>query len=133
MCWGSNSSGQLGQPAAAFNGHGYPLRASVAVALVSLTAGGEHTCGLTASGAAYCWGSNSNGQLGNGTIGGTNPVAALVSGGLTFVSVSAGGSYTCGVTPNGAIYCWGANASGQLGDGTQIDRSAPVRVTEAPQ
>ncbi len=133
VCWGSNSSGQLGQPAFGFNGHGYPLRASVAVALVSLTAGGEHTCGLTASGAAYCWGSNSNGQLGNGTIGGTNPVAAPVSGGLTFVSLSAGGASTCGVTPGGAIYCWGANASGQLGDGTQTDSSAPVRVAEAPQ
>jgi alpha-tubulin suppressor-like RCC1 family protein len=133
VCWGSNSSGQLGQPAAPFNGHGYPIRASVAVALVSLAAGGEHTCGLTASGAAYCWGSNSNGQLGNGTVGGTNPVAALVSGGLAFVSLSAGGSYTCGVTPSGAIYCWGANASGQLGDGTQTDRAVPTRVSEAPQ
>jgi alpha-tubulin suppressor-like RCC1 family protein len=133
LCWGSNSSGQLGQPAYGFNGHGYPIRASVAVTLVSLTAGGAHTCGLTAAGAAYCWGSNSNGQLGNGTVGGTNPVAALVSGGLTFVSLSAGGSYTCGVTPSGAIYCWGANASGQLGDGTQTDRATPTRVVEAPQ
>lgn len=133
VCWGSNSSGQLGQPAYPFIGHGYPIRASVAVALVSLTAGGEHTCGLTAAGAAYCWGSNSNGQLGNGSVGGTNPVAAAVGGGLTFVSLSAGGNSTCGVTPDGSIYCWGANGSGQLGDGTQIDRAAPVRVTEAAQ
>ena len=133
VCWGSNSSGQLGQPAGPFIGHGYPIRASVPVTLVSLTAGGEHTCGLTATGAAYCWGSNSKGQLGNGAIGGTNSVAAPVTGGLTFVSLSAGGSHTCGVTPDGAIYCWGANASGQLGDGTQIDRAAPVRVAESPQ
>jgi alpha-tubulin suppressor-like RCC1 family protein len=133
VCWGSNSSGQLGQPAYSFNGHGYPIRASVAVALASLTAGGEHTCGLTASGAAYCWGSNSNGQLGNGTIGGTNAAAAPVIGGLTFVALSAGGNHTCGVTPDGSIYCWGANASGQLGDGTQIDRATPTRVAESPQ
>jgi len=133
VCWGSNSSGQLGQPAFGFTGHGYPLRASVAVTLVSLVAGGQHTCGLTAAGAAYCWGSNSNGQLGNGTIGGTNSVAAPVSGGLTFVSLSAGGAYTCGVSPNGAIYCWGANASGQLGDGTTTDRGTPTRVVESPQ
>ncbi|HKE91305.1 MAG TPA: hypothetical protein VKB45_13295 [Gemmatimonadales bacterium] len=133
VCWGSNSSGQLGQPAYSFNGHGYPIRASVGVALVTLTAGGEHTCGLTAGGAAYCWGSNSNGQLGNGTIGGSNSAAAPVGGGLTFVSLSAGGYHTCGVTPDGAIYCWGANASGQLGDGTQTDRAVPTRVSEAPQ
>jgi alpha-tubulin suppressor-like RCC1 family protein len=48
------------------------------------------------------------GQLGNGTIGGTNIAAAPVSGGLTFVSLSAGGAQTCGVTSDGSIYCWGA-------------------------
>ena len=132
LCWGSNSSGQLGS-AGPPPGHGWPTRAAVPVALVSLAGGGEHTCGLTATGAAYCWGSNTKGQLGNGTIGGTFVPAGPVSGGLTFVSLSAGGSYTCGVTPSGAIYCWGANGSGQLGDGTQVDRGAPVRVTEAPQ
>jgi len=132
LCWGSNSSGQLGS-AGPPPGHGWPTRAAVPVTLVSLAAGGEHSCGLTAAGAAYCWGSNSNGQLGTGTIGGTFVPAGPVSGGLTFVSLSAGGSYTCGVTPSGAIYCWGANASGQLGDGTQTDRATPTRVTEAPQ
>lgn len=133
LCWGSNSDGQLGQPAAPFLGHGYPIRASVPVALVSLVAGGAHTCGLTAAGAAYCWGSNANGQLGNGTIGGTSVPAGPVSGGLTFISLSAGGAHTCGVTSNGAIYCWGSNSSGQLGDGTLIDHGAPVRVAESPQ
>ena len=123
VCWGADS----------FNGHGYPVRADVPVTLVSLTAGGDHTCGLTAAGAAWCWGSNSNGQLANGTIGGTNTTAAPVDGGLTFVALSAGGAYTCGVTNAGAIYCWGANAWGQLGDGTQTDRPTPTRVVEAPQ
>ncbi len=131
LCWGYNSSGQLGS-AGPPSGHGWPTLAAVPVTLVSLAAGGEHTCGLTAAGAAYCWGSNSNGQLGNGTIGGTFVPAGPVSGGLTFVVLSTGGYHTCGVTPDGSIYCWGANASGQLGDGTQTDRGAPVRVTEAP-
>ncbi|HET7251694.1 MAG TPA: hypothetical protein VFI79_17755, partial [Gemmatimonadales bacterium] len=65
--------------------------------------------------------------------GGTNPVATAVGGGLTFSSLSAGGNSTCGVTPDGSIYCWGANGSGQLGDGTQTDRATPVRVVESPQ
>ena len=132
LCWGSNSSGQLAS-AGPPPGHAWPTRAAVPVTLVSLVAGGEHTCGLTAAGAAYCWGSNSNGQLGNGTIGGTFVPAGPVSGGLTFVVLSAGGSHTCGVTPNGSIYCWGSNSSGQLGDGTLIDRAKPVRVAESPQ
>jgi alpha-tubulin suppressor-like RCC1 family protein len=132
VCWGSNSSGQLGNAGPPLS-HSWPTRAAVPVVLVSLAAGGEHTCGLTAAGAAYCWGSNSNGQLGNGTIGGMNIAAAPVSGGLTFVVLSAGGSHTCGVTPNGSIYCWGSNSGGQLGDGTLIDRATPVRVAESPQ
>jgi alpha-tubulin suppressor-like RCC1 family protein len=63
---------------------------------------------MTASGAAYCWGDNYDGQLGNATAtwpNSTTPVA--VSGGLSFQSVSAGFSHTCGLTTSGASYCWG--------------------------
>ena len=143
-CWGSNSSGQLGASAANSCGPSddlpaatpcslFAIPAQLPVSAVSVFAGGEHTCALTAGGDAWCWGSNSNGQLGRGTSGGSNQTPALVSGGLKFLSISAGGTHTCGVTLDRAIYCWGANGSGQLGDGTQTDRAAPVRVAEAPQ
>ena len=143
-CWGSNSSGQLGAAAASTCGPSdwlpaaepcslFAIPAALPVSAVSVSAGGEHTCALTATGDTWCWGSNSNGQLGNGTIGGSNQTPALVSGGLKFLSISAGGNHTCGVTTDRAIYCWGANATGQLGDGTQTDRSVPTRVAEAPQ
>ena len=131
LCWGSNASGQLGSAVA--GDAVYPTRVTLGVAVIALTAGDDHTCGLTASGDVWCWGSNANGQLGRGTSGGTSSTPALVSGGLKFVSISAGGAHTCGVTPDGAIYCWGVNSSGQLGDGTLIDRSIPTRVTESPQ
>ena len=65
-----------------------------------------HTCGLTTSGAAYCWGFNVWGQLGNGSTENT-AVPAAVSGGLTFVGLSAGGTNSCGVTSPGFVYCWG--------------------------
>ena len=131
LCWGSNASGQLGNavPGDAL----FPLRAALPVPATALAAGSQHTCALAATGEAWCWGSNSNGQLGRGTIGGSSSAPALVGGGLTFVSLSAGGAHTCGVTPNGSIYCWGANGSGQLGDGTQTDRFTPVRVAESSQ
>jgi len=74
----------------------------------SVSVGGWHNCGVTSDGAAYCWGENLSGALGNGTT--TNSAIPVpVAGGLTFKSVSAGWRYTCGVTTAGALYCWGGN------------------------
>jgi alpha-tubulin suppressor-like RCC1 family protein len=102
---------------------------SSGLAFASVSAGSLSTCGLTGSGAAYCWGYNNWGQLGIGTTGPRyclpafapcSPVPAAVVGGLTFVavSISTGGYHSCGITPSGAAYCWGANFAGQLGIGT---------------
>jgi hypothetical protein len=80
-----------------------------------VSAGGSHTCSLSPSGAAFCWGSNAAGQLGTSAATescrrdpcSTRPLP--VSGGLTFASVHPGSIYTCGLTPAGAAYCWGDN------------------------
>ena len=97
----------------------------------ALATGENHTCGLTSSGAAYCWGANSSGQLGNGSITNTStPIA--VSGGLSFGALAAGGSVTCGLTSAAAVYCWGLNNFGQLGDGTTTNSSVPVPVAGLP-
>jgi alpha-tubulin suppressor-like RCC1 family protein len=96
----------------------------------SVASGGNHTCGVTADGVAYCWGRNTDGQLGDGTTTNrTTPVA--VSGSLRFLrftSLSAGFRYTCGVATGDNVYCWGHNNAGQLGDGTTTDRTTPVHV-----
>src|SRR5437016_2640737 len=92
-------------------------------ALVSFTqvsAGGSHTCALAADGRVYCWGSNENGQLGDGTHNNHSSPKA-VSGTLRFVQVSAGAHHTCAVTADNRAYCWGSNAEGQLGAFTSSD------------
>jgi hypothetical protein len=100
-----------------------------ALGLGRLSTGDYHTCALTASGQAYCWGQNTYGQLGNNTlIDSGTPV--LVDGGHTFSSIGAGGNHTCGVTTSGTAYCWGYNLNGgQLGDGTNTSSSVPVLVS----
>jgi alpha-tubulin suppressor-like RCC1 family protein len=92
-----------------------------------VTTGTYHSCGVTTSDVAYCWGDNLHGALGDGTtIDRTRPVA--VAGGLRFSVVSAGEYFTCGITLGQKAYCWGLNDNGQLGDATLSNRLRPVAV-----
>lgn len=121
-CWGLNNWGQLGNgtsaPGTSLNAT--PQRVVGGHRFVALRAGARYTCGLEADGAAYCWGKNDLGQLGDGSLTpSATPVA--VAGGLRFASIDLGrstlatGGFACGITTSGAAYCWGANRRGQLG------------------
>jgi alpha-tubulin suppressor-like RCC1 family protein len=112
-----------------------------ATSFSSVYAGGAHTCALTAAGAAFCWGRGESGQLGVPpppttclTDGGPFPCSMIpvrVGTGLAFTQLAGGGAHTCALTSNGTAFCWGNNASGQLGDGTTTNRDTPVPVTTA--
>jgi alpha-tubulin suppressor-like RCC1 family protein len=101
--------------------------ATSALAFRQVSAGVQHTCGVTPDDRAYCWGVNSDGELGDGTT--TQRLTPVpVLGGLKFRQVSAGQGHTCGVTTDNRAYCWGNNLFHQLGDGTTTTRLTPVPV-----
>jgi alpha-tubulin suppressor-like RCC1 family protein len=132
FCWGNPNTGRLGIGPINATPRRSPLAVSTALRFTQISSGSDHSCALDADGAAYCWGSNAVGQVGDGQGGGgpgTNvltPVA--VAGGLRFVSITAGQAFTCALTGSGRVFCWGNNSSGQLGDGTRLVRLEPVPV-----
>jgi alpha-tubulin suppressor-like RCC1 family protein len=131
-CWGQNSYGQLGTGDTL--ARTTPVLVSGGMKWSAISAGFWHTCGVT-NGKAYCWGNPIFGDLGNPVVDTNHTVAQAtplaVVGSLTVTSISAGSGYTCVVTTGGAGYCWGNNIIGQLGDGTDSSRDAPVPVAPA--
>lgn len=100
-----------------------------ATAAAQISAGLYHTCVLTTAGGVKCWGENSWGQLGAGdNLGHGLPteVTGLATG---IAAVSAGYAHTCALTVAGTVKCWGFNADGRLGDGSQLDSNVPVDVS----
>ena len=129
---------------AAIMSHTQPTSITTPPAIISAIAtGGYHTCGLTSAGAEYCWGSNLNGQLGNGSASGPDycptypntggcsvtPIAVAV--GFSFRVLATGWNDTCGITTAGTTYCWGANLFGNLGNGSTTNSSTPVAVARS--
>ena len=95
----------------------------------AIAAGATHACGLWGPGVAYCWGGNDRGQLGVGTLDlASSSRPTRVETELRFKALALGQFHSCGVTVGGDVHCWGENALGQLGDGTDTDAAAPVPV-----
>lgn len=95
--------------------------------IAEFSAGGATTCAVLPGGSGRCWGSNAQGQFGDGTAT-PQPIPVTIAGGHTWAEVSVGSTHACGRDASGAAWCWGANGSGQLGDGTTTDRLFPTAV-----
>ena len=128
--WGLNYSGQLGTGGSTDLDFSLPAAMAAPGEFSVISAGTDHGCGLDEAGEAWCWGDNTHGQLGNGTLVSTN-APVRVAGGRVFNEISAGDDSTCAITDDlDAIYCWGKNADGQLGSGTTTSSNVPVQVVE---
>jgi alpha-tubulin suppressor-like RCC1 family protein len=138
-CWGLNSSGQLGNNSSTNSDAPVAVTASgvlSGVDVMSINAGASSMCAVGGNGAVYCWGSESNGQLGNGVTTGFSsvPVAVTATTGtplyqVAVAQVSSGPNAACALSAAGAVYCWGSNADGQLGNNSTTSTSTPVAVT----
>ena len=126
-CWGANGSGRVGDNSTATRLAPVDV-AGLSSGVVTLAAGGAHTCALLTGGAVKCWGANDWGQVGdNSTTTRLTPVdVAGLSSGVT--AIAAGYDHTCALLTGGAVKCWGDNFWGQLGDNSTNSQFAPVDV-----
>ena len=125
--FGHNYYGQLGdlsnQPRST------PAQSAL-TGVIAIAAGDNHSVALKADGSVWTWGSNASSQLGIAGAPSTSNTPLQVVGLPTIVAVAAGSSHSLALAADGSIWSWGANGNGQLGDGTNVPRATPVRVSE---
>lgn len=139
ICWGGNASGELGttarrewcRPTATTRAPcvWVPAPAATNLRFASLTAGGGHTCGVDTQGKAWCWGANIKGQLGSGAASDSTSVPVAVAGSARYQYLSAGFAFTCGLTTERTVWCWGDASVGQLGSADTTFNAMPALVT----
>eukprot|EP00771_Trimastix_marina_P001282 gnl/Trimastix_PCT/2341.p1 GENE.gnl/Trimastix_PCT/2341~~gnl/Trimastix_PCT/2341.p1 ORF type:complete len:723 (-),score=104.11 gnl/Trimastix_PCT/2341:234-2402(-) len=131
FAWGLNGHGQLGNGTT--TNRTDPIRVGGLLAgkrVVKIACGWLHSLALTSEGEVYTWGSNDNGQLGDGTTT-ERHLPVRVGGPLStahVVQISSFYDHCLALTDRGGVYTWGRNGKGQLGDGTATDRSIPIQV-----
>lgn len=126
-CWGRNDDGQLGK-APDEDVHATAVEIRGVAHAERLAAGEGQACAVLTGGAVQCWGANEEGELGLGTRTTTELPQAAVKGLSSVRDVCIGSSHACALTEEGSVHCWGANAAGQVGDGTKDRALSPRRV-----
>lgn len=129
LCWGTRQYGRLGDGVRVnIFAIQRPQTVLGGLSFATISAGNGTTCGVTTGGAAYCWGRDHWGQLGNGGGSDVN-VPTAVSGSRQFIAISTFETSTCAIEAGGAAWCWGDNRAGQLGTGGTTGSSVPVPVS----
>jgi alpha-tubulin suppressor-like RCC1 family protein len=125
-CWGRGVEGEIGNGGNVSVSTATPVYTTVSGPLSSVDAGTYHTCSIAMTGRLWCWGGNTNGQLG---LGDRNPRYIPAAVGIaTWKQLALGDSHTCGIQGDTTLWCWGRNSRGQLGIGTFVDRYLPAQL-----
>lgn len=139
VCWGDNTSGQLGNGDLSVTSSGGALQVQGTMGTLSnvrkLALGDDHSCALLGDGTVQCWGQGESGRLGDETRLDPTAIASPVISGRNSLSgvtdLSSGSKSTCAIARGNAV-CWGSNDRGQLGGLTRLDHSAtPIQVSMA--
>lgn len=124
-CWGQNTYGQVGDGST--TNRTSPVQIGSAV-WQRAWAADRTTCALRTDGTAWCWGTNTAGQIGTGTAGGSVTSPSQVGTATDWIQIAPSRTHVCGLRSGGTLWCWGANNTGQIGDGTTTDRLVPVNI-----
>ena len=105
-CWGAKTDSDTDfQPS--------PARIELPEALIQVSVGRAHACGVSATGAVYCWGDNETAQLGSSDPTGVGPLRVLLPARAR--SIACGKQHNCAIVEDGTLWCWGSNGESQLG------------------
>jgi alpha-tubulin suppressor-like RCC1 family protein len=128
LCWGDNQYGQLGTGGAGGT-QAYPQPVfDIAGKVALISTGYRHGCALLGSGVVQCWGEGSQGQIGDGDSIDRYTATNVTGLPQDVVTIASGELHSCALTADDRVYCWGGNGSGQVGDGSKIDRASPRLV-----
>jgi alpha-tubulin suppressor-like RCC1 family protein len=127
-CFGNNDVGQVGNGSTSTTYVTKPTEVPHANGWVSVSVNVQTSCGMQTDGSIWCWGDNTYGEVGDGTIGNIRTAPVNVSGGHTWGALSAGYQFACGRHYDGSLWCWGKDDVGQLGDGGATSRPTAVKI-----
>jgi alpha-tubulin suppressor-like RCC1 family protein len=127
-CWGNNNFGQIGD-GTQFTSRPSPTPVSGVSGAVAIAMGSMHSCAVLSNGTAKCWGVNSLGEIGEGTVNPTRPTPTTVTGLTTVRGLGAGSRHSCALREVGTVRCWGVNDLTQLGDPSVVPLYSATPVT----